>query len=182
MTFRAGEGDSRPIIFIDFEASGLGARSWPVEVGWAAVDGACETFLVKPVDDWPQSAWEPTAEALHGLSFSMLQRDGVAPAAICKTMNAALCDAAVYSDAPDWDAFWLYRLFSAARVKPAFELLNFAALMAPLAPEKIIAAVAQADIVAPRRHRARDDALHLRAVYALAFGLADDLPQPIIDP
>lgn len=165
-------GSSRPTTFIDFEASGLNAQSWPVEVGWAVFGGDCGVHLIRPEEGWLMSAWDPSAEALHGISVDQLHAEGEACRVIAARMNAALAGHVVYSDAPDWDAFWLYRLFGAARLRPVFELHDFATLMIETAPEHIAEIFAMADVTAPRCHRARADALHLREAYSIALRLA----------
>ncbi|HNS85497.1 MAG TPA: hypothetical protein PKH09_01260, partial [Parvularculaceae bacterium] len=76
-----------------------------------------------------------------------------------------------YSDAPDWDSFWMMRLFDAAARKSAIRIRDFSTLMAPLAPEKKAQLLSQADRQAPRRHRAGEDALHLVAVFRLSKDL-----------
>ncbi len=80
-------------------------------------------------------------------------------------MNEALAGASVYSDAPDWDGFWLYRLFDAARIRQSFQLLDFAELLAGVSGDQLLAAKAIAEKKAPHRHRARADVLHMRAFY-----------------
>ncbi len=83
-------------------------------------------------------------------------------------MNDALSGAAVYSDAPEWDGFWLYRLFDAAKVRRRFELLNFADLFERIPPAAFLEAKAEVQKKTPHRHRASDDVLHMRALYRLA--------------
>ena len=45
-------------VFLDFEASGLGPQSWPIEldVSWITPDLKVETYanLIKPSDDWAE--------------------------------------------------------------------------------------------------------------------------------
>ena len=125
-------------------------------------------MLIQPADNWPDDAWDPSAEALHGLARRKLERAGLAPEAVCEAMNAALSGAAVYSDAPDWDGFWLYRLYETARAKQSFRLLNFADLFEDVPAERFLEAKARADKKAPHRHRARADVLHMRALYRFA--------------
>ncbi|MEO1252396.1 MAG: hypothetical protein AAFW81_08630 [Pseudomonadota bacterium] len=156
------------IAFIDLEASGLGPASWPIEVGWCFVEGAPSTFLIKPDAGWSDEAWEPAAEALHGVARTNLDVDGVATGEICTALNAALKDAVVYSDAPDWDGFWLYRLFAAAKMRQRFELRDFAELFAAILPAEFEAAKVAASDLAPHRHRAAADVLHMRALFAAA--------------
>ncbi|HNS85351.1 MAG TPA: hypothetical protein PKH09_00530 [Parvularculaceae bacterium] len=78
------------LAFIDFEASGLGARSWPIEVGWAFEDGAGESFLVSPAPEWSLDDWDPRAEKLHGVSLKMLSDLGVSAETACDRVSAAL--------------------------------------------------------------------------------------------
>ncbi len=158
----------RKIAFIDLEASGLGAKSWPVEVGWAFAQGDAKGMLIKPDNSWSDDAWDPAAQRLHGLERSQLMHDGMSATAVCKTMNAALRDAEVYSDAPDWDGFWLFRLFSAGGVKQAFSLHDFGRFIRPLAGAREPDLHQRAARIAPRRHRAAADALFLRTLYGLA--------------
>ena len=170
----------------------MGALSWPVEVGWAfaasatgpepavshpvvseravSESAADETasLLIRPHQDWSMSAWDPAAERLHGLALEELERAGRPVAEVCAAMNAALTDASVYSDAPDWDGFWLLRLFKAAGVKPRFELSDFGRLMRSLVGGRDEALFSGVDDIAPRRHRAAADALHLKTLYDIA--------------
>lgn len=159
------------VAFIDFEASGLGARSWPIEVGWAFEDGRSESLLISPSPDWTFDAWDPKAERLHGITFSMLSELGVSPAIACDRMDAALTGCTIYSDAPDWDGFWMLRLYEAAGRKVGVRLHDFVNAMPPLTAEERSILVRKADRIAPRRHRALEDALHLHTTWRLAKGL-----------
>ncbi len=156
--------------FIDFEASGLGFQSWPIEVGWALPDGAAQSALIRPVDHWPDSGWDPAAEALHGISRQSLEQDDFAlpVEVVCKRLTAALSAYEVFSDAPDWDGFWLGRLYAAIDEKPPFKLLDFSLLMPPLDADPREELFVRADALAPRQHRAGADALHLQTLYRLA--------------
>lgn len=124
-------------------------------------------MLIKPAEHWSDAAWDPDAEALHRLSRTKLDKKGLAPTKVCEAMNAALAGAAVYSDAPDWDGFWLYRLFDAAKMRRSFDLLNFADLLAPVSPGAFQSAKAVAQKKTPHKHRAKDDVLHMRTLYGL---------------
>ena len=157
-----------PFAFIDFEASGLGARSWPIEVGWTFEDGAGESFLISPSPEWPLDAWDSKAERLHGISPKMLSDRGLGASAACGRLDTALKGFDVYSDAPDWDWFWLMRLFAAAGRKPEIRILDFARAMPPLSGLEKSAVLAEADRRAPRRHRAGEDARHLQTIWRIA--------------
>lgn len=160
--------DLKDIAFIDLEASGLSARSWPIEVGWCFVAGAPEARLIRPAEQWSLDDWSKDAEALHGVPHAILLKDGAEPKDVCEALNEALAGKTVYSDAPDWDGFWLYRLFQAGHLRQRFTLNDLGGLFAAAPPEQIDALSAQADRLAPRSHRAAPDALHMRALFELA--------------
>ncbi|NWG72054.1 MAG: hypothetical protein HXY23_10665 [Parvularculaceae bacterium] len=170
MAERLIEPDRNPskTAFIDLEASGLSASSWPIEVGWAFEFGPPRSLLIRPDDSWPQSAWSADAERLHGVTRADLDRDGRSARETAEALNDALAGLSVWSDAPDWDGFWLFRLFQAAQVKQQFTLNDFGKLMRPLAGAREEAALRRAAQISPRRHRAGPDAKHLQTVYALA--------------
>jgi len=166
------------VAFIDFEASGLSPKSWPVEIGWAFADGDPVAHLIRPDESWPVAAWDPAAETLHGLSQKILHKKGEEPGKICEIANQALAGFDVYSDAPDWDGFWLYRLFNVARVKPAFVLRDFTSVMGEIAVDRQKALFEIAQRSAPRRHRAADDARHLQTLFNLACAEQGAAPAP----
>lgn len=112
--------------------------------------------------------WDPKAERLHGVTPKMLSDLGVGVAHACDRLSAALDGCAIYSDAPDWDGFWLMRLFDAAGRKSTIKLHDFGALMPNLGAAEKAALISKADRLAPRRHRAGEDALHLVTIYRLA--------------
>jgi len=156
------------IAFIDLEASGLSARSWPIEAGWCFARGKPQAMLIKPHENWSTDDWDKKAEALHGIAYDHLAKKGEAAKKVCEALNKALTGLTVYSDAPDWDGFWLYRLFDAAKIKQTFKLSDFSLLMASVPPEKLDALIDEAERRAPRRHRAIPDVEHMRALYDLA--------------
>lgn len=162
------------LAFIDFEASGLGPKTWPIEVGWAGEDGAGESFLINPAPDWSMEYWDPRAEKLHCITPRMLSDLGVNVAAACDRLAAGLAGKTVYSDAPDWDGFWLMRLFDAGGRKCPIRLKDFTRLMPALDDEEKRQLIARADGLAPRRHRAAEDALHLFTLYRLAMRPGQD--------
>ena len=156
------------LAFIDLEASGLGPFSWPIEVGWALEDGVTDAVLISPAPSWSMDAWDLKAERLHGISPRVLSDLGLDPAEACERIEAALAGRTVYSDAPDWDGFWMLRLFQAAGRRCEIRLNDFARAMPPLSKEAKAKLLQQADRLAPRRHRAAEDALHLRMIHRLA--------------
>lgn len=104
------------VAIIDFEASGLGSGSFPIEVAWNTTDGQVESYMISPetVSAWRD--WSTKAEALHGLSHDELVVSGKSPDWVCRRLIEGLRGRRVLSDNPGFDAEWLSRLFKAARV------------------------------------------------------------------
>lgn len=99
-------------VFLDFEASSLSKDSYPVEVGWVLEDGTGEAHLIRPAPDWTD--WDDTAEAMHGLSRSRLQREGVPHEVVCARLIELFEGNVVHASAPSWDGHWLSMLLRAA--------------------------------------------------------------------
>lgn len=158
----------KDIAFIDLEASGLSARSWPIEVGWCFAAGPVQSMLIRPAPEWSLNDWSAEAQGLHGVSPETLEKDGMDVGEACDRLNAALAGKIIYSDAPDWDGFWLYRLYQAGKKRQRFIVSDLASLLRGVAPERIGPLVAAAELRAPRRHRAAPDVLHMRMLYELA--------------
>ena len=95
------------IAFIDFEASGLGAYSHPIEVGWCLEEGAGEAHLIRPAEGWTD--WSIASESVHGISRETLAREGQPAPAVARRLLQALPpgEVRVFSDAPAWDQEWL---------------------------------------------------------------------------
>ena len=108
---RRTDGD-RLIIFLDFEASSLGKRGFPIEVGWAAEDGTEMGCLIRPAPGWDE--WSTDAEQVHGIAWDRLVRDGEPHEAVAAGMVQALSGHDLYASAPSWDGQWLSRLLRAA--------------------------------------------------------------------
>ena len=155
------------LAFIDLEACGLGPASWPIEVGWCFESGTAEAMLIKPDESWSLDVWDKNAEALHGLSIDEITAKGAPIEKVCARLNETLAGIKVYSDAPDWDGFWLYRLFEAASVKQQFVLSDFSEVFVAISDATKFAILEKASSLAPHRHRAGADVLHMKEVYAL---------------
>ncbi|MCV6589362.1 MAG: hypothetical protein OIF57_10070 [Marinobacterium sp.] len=142
------------LICIDFEASGLGPRSYPIEVAWKdASSGRQDAFLINPQSvkgwDW----WDEFAEELHGIDHQMLAHQGISVIDAARRLNQALTGRIVISDAWEFDRFWMTRLFEAAGVAPEFELTGLESLLSDsqLVQYRFIARSQM------RRHRAAND-------------------------
>jgi hypothetical protein len=158
----------RSIAFIDFEASGLGPDSWPVEVGWAHVGQEAHSLLIQPHATWALDKWNPVAERMHGLTIEGLQADGHAVADVCDALDRELIGAHVYCDALLYDGFWLSVLYDAAVRAPKFELVDLQDLLSTISsPRDIARAEVLADTSEPHMHRAAQDVCHMMEVYRL---------------
>lgn len=105
---------------IDIEASGFGSYSYPIEVGVVKFNGERYCALIKPEPDWDH--WCDKAEAVHGISRDLLNRNGRNPREVCSELNEFLQDSMAFSDAWIHDNPWLTRLFFAARTNRSFHL------------------------------------------------------------
>lgn len=99
-------------VFLDFEASSLSDQSYPVEVAWVFQDGRTESHLIRPAPGWTD--WSPEAEAIHGLSRTMLEEEGQPHDVVAARMIEALSDHELFASAPSWDGKWLSVLLRGA--------------------------------------------------------------------
>jgi len=100
------------IAFLDFEASSLSERSYPIEVAWVFEDGSSEAHLIRPAPKWEE--WDPDAEAIHGIPRAELLRDGQPHAEVAQRMVEVLTGHQLHVSAPSWDGKWLSALLRAA--------------------------------------------------------------------
>jgi hypothetical protein len=99
----------RPMLaFVDFEASSLDKRSYPIEVGWVLENGRAESMLIRPERDWTD--WSDAAEALHGISRCELVERGLPVAEVAARIVRELSAHDPVASAPSWDGKWLSRL------------------------------------------------------------------------
>lgn len=147
----------QPPAIIDLEASGFGRGSYPIEVGFVGTDGSLFCTLIQPDPSWQH--WDDGAEALHGISRSLLQQRGRPPVWVAQQMNQRLAGQVVYSDAWGHDYAWVARLFDVAEMVPAFRLQDLRTLLSELelAAWDLTLAQVRAELQLGR-HRASSDA------------------------
>ena len=110
-------------IFFDIEASGLHAKSYPIEIAWVKHDLAKGwSTIIRPVPEWTEADWSGLSEKVHGLSYRQVHRHGLDVRVVAERLNADLAGANIYSDAPKFDGKWLAQLYRAAGIEPAFGL------------------------------------------------------------
>jgi hypothetical protein len=100
------------LVFIDFEASSLADRSYPIEVAWVFEDGTNEAFLIHPAAGWDD--WDPAAEAIHHITRAELGERGTSHEVVAHRMVKALDGHELFASAPSWDGKWLSALLRAA--------------------------------------------------------------------
>ncbi len=163
--------------FIDVEASGLGAGSYPIEVGIALPDGSTHCTLICPPKDWTH--WDESAERLHGISRESLLLSGRSPIDVAMMLNELLGETVVYSDAWGNDACWLAKLFDEAGVTQRFRVDSIVSVMGAEELDLWVYAKEQAERqLFLRRHRASNDALILHRTYSMIKN--DELVKPIV--
>lgn len=111
--------------FIDVEASGLGPRGYPIEVGLITADGSMYCTLIRPPPDWSgrdEVAWDVDAERVHGITRHILLAHGKPLAEVARELNRIARGLTLFSDAWGNDYAWLARLFDAADLPMHFQV------------------------------------------------------------
>ena len=161
---------------LDFEASGLGRGSYPIEVGYVLSDGHSACMLIRPEPDW--QGWDPHAEQLHGISRAHLLRHGRSVAEVARCLNHSLAGKTLYSDAWGNDQSWLALLFECAGLSAHFRLESLRMLLSEVQAE--VWNRAREDVARTsrlERHRASSDARLLQRTFLRSRELAAGLPR-----
>lgn len=164
-----------PLFTIDFEASSLEARSYPIEVGvclWRSPEHRIEGWstLIRPTELWAEhGSWSPQSQEVHGIRREELDA-GMTPADAVAALNAILGDHVAYCDGGASDLAWTRRLVLAAKTANAWRYGDVDALFARCDQSGYMRLVRWLDRT-PARHRARDDAERLMKALARGFGL-----------
>ncbi|MCP3734789.1 transcriptional regulator [Sphingomonas sp. RP10(2022)] len=101
-------------VFLDFEASSLAKKSYPIEVAWVFEDGAHESHLIRPPLQWDD--WDDAAEAIHHIPRALLEAEGTPHDVVARRMVAVLTGHQLFASAPSWDGKWLSALLRAAKL------------------------------------------------------------------
>ena len=151
-----------PPAVLDIEASGFGAGSYPIEVGFVLPDGQSYCTLIRPAPTWLH--WDPQAQKVHGISQKMLATHGRSAHEVARQLNDRLHGCTLYTDAWLHDYTWLATLFEAADCAPSFRLDDLRSLLTEIE-------AAHWDVVKKQvttelklqRHRASSDARILQS-------------------
>jgi hypothetical protein len=92
-------------VFLDFEASSLSDRSYPIEIAWVFEDGRSEGHLIAPAPGW--NDWDDVSESIHGISRGVLEAEGEPHDVVATRMVEALAGHDLFASAPSWDGKWL---------------------------------------------------------------------------
>ena len=98
-------------LFVDFEASSLSRKSYPIEIAWGSSLDSIESYLISPknIEQW--SDWSTDSEEIHGIDRATLIERGAEPSEICSEFLRVSEGCEVYTNNPCWDSMWLYKLF-----------------------------------------------------------------------
>ena len=154
---------SRPHI-IDFEASGLGKDSYPIEVGVVLSSGEKYCSLIAPAPSWHY--WDRRAEHVHGLTRENVVNHGRPAAVVAAELNKLLRGKTVYSDGWGVDNSWLNRLYFSAGTELEFSISALEFIVDEV--QMNIWAQVKNQVIADlglTRHRASNDALIIQETY-----------------
>jgi hypothetical protein len=148
---------------LDFEASGFGERSYPIEA--AVVECAtleCRSWLIRPSPRWmSEGTWSAEAAALHRIEMSDLLTDGLPIAQVATELAECCRGKQVLCDGGEHDQRWLTTLFAAAERNVPFligDFDSFASALAQGADRCSDQLVESSEFRVPMHHRAPTDA------------------------
>lgn len=150
---------------MDFEASGLGEASYPIEVGFCLGNGERYCTLIRPIDAWRH--WDKQAEQLHGIPRQLLQDKGQDVVVVALELNRRLDGEVLYSDGWVVDKTWLNQIYAIAGMAPSFELRAIEHIQSEcqyLCWDRVRKSVIRD--ASERRHRASTDAFIVQQVFA----------------
>ncbi|MFZ6774010.1 hypothetical protein ACO0LB_14970 [Undibacterium sp. SXout7W] len=155
-------------VVIDFEASGFGKGSYPIEVGFSCRHGDGWCTLIRPEDDWQH--WDCDAAQIHNIRRETLIERGKTPQMVAESLNTYLGGQTVYTDGWTQDYVWMARLYDAAGLTPRFRLADFREIISP-PQEKIWHAtrIQVQEELNITRHRASNDARILQMTWLRSY-------------
>ncbi|WP_417792995.1 hypothetical protein [Terasakiella pusilla] len=158
-----------PIVFLDVEAAGF--DSYPIEVGWAKIIKqnviSKSSFLIYHRNWIESKTWDPKAELVHGITQGDLKVRGQSLEKSACQLNNEL-PKIVYSDAEDYEQYWVGQIFQETRINQEFKIKSEGHLFHDIDPMAYQVAESCISDIAPRKHRAIDDAYRLAVLYHLA--------------
>lgn len=127
-----------PVLSIDFEASGLGEGTYPIEAGvavWDSIDHPIYSWssLITETAEWKANGlWHPESELIHNIPRTELA-SGNSPREVMSALNHIIgAGEVVFCDGGRHDEFWLRRLEAAAGIRAKFSLEDWIPLLGNL--------------------------------------------------
>ena len=163
-------------VFLDFEASGLGPQSWPIELGvsWIAPDLKVHTYsnLVRPSGDWAEDGWSPESAAVHGIPRRDLD---AAPSVdvVARDFLTILGNRIALSDVPGLERFWLETLLEAAQLVNTVEIRDFKVTMSKTFSSAVMDHVFAQRTLDGITHRAGADSRRLALLWLAGMQKSD---------
>jgi hypothetical protein len=165
-------------IIIDFEASGFGQGSYPIEVGFSGRHGEGWCSLIRPEEDWTH--WDNNAANMHKIPREVLVERGNTALFVAEQLNFFLSGRTVYTDGWGQDYVWMARLFDAAGLTARFKLVDLFEIIDESqqaqwhsTKEEVVKELCVA------RHRASSDARVLQLTWLRTFDAAKKLKAPV---
>lgn len=120
-----------PLFYLDFEASGVGPQSYPIEVGlglWGGADRPIVTWsaLIKPALGWTE--WNEASGRIHNIERGELAT-GLPVEIVARRLNELMAGGVAYSDAPAMEGWWAGRLYAAAGIEQTWAIGDADALL-----------------------------------------------------
>lgn len=143
------------LIIIDCEASGLEEESYPIEIG-VAFPYDSFGFLIKPHHSW--SYWNEDSAKIHNIERDKLDSGLSVYDSVIK-LNSQLRDSVVFSDAVDYEIFWIDKLFDVVGVERLFDIRSIYQIDFDFDNYKKIKKIKSQNI---QIHRAENDACLIR--------------------
>lgn len=164
-----------PIVTLDFEASGLGEGTYPIEVGVARWHGPGTPIrmwssLISTTDEWrDHGVWKDEGFAIHGIRRDQLE-GAPTPRQVMDELNR-LCPigTVAFCDGGEHDKRWLQALADAAETAPRLLVGSWGHIVSNLdddAYERLL----EHDIDHEDAHRAGPDARDHLLALAHAIG------------
>lgn len=155
-------------IVIDFEASGFGKASYPIEVGFSRRHGDGWCTLIRPEQEWQY--WDEQAAGAHRIPREVLVERGKNAAEVANQLNTMLGGSTVYTDGWGQDYVWMSRLFEAADMTPGFRLADLREIISPQQADLWQATKMQViEELGLSRHRASSDARVLQLTWLRTY-------------
>ncbi|WP_375176615.1 hypothetical protein [Marinobacter mobilis] len=144
-------------------------KSYPIEIAWVDSMGNSDSILIRPEPDW--TYWDAKAECVHGIAKEVLVEEGLPVTDAAERLSRALAIETVYSDAPDFDAWWVDRLFKAVKLARDFSIVDLRQLYSEIGPEATTHFLEHVSAITPL-HRAEADARRYAEAYQHAISTA----------